>query len=106
MAGMDMGSARFPLRQVGDGRWQNDIMLPVCVTGPPGWLMLLTIGGEHLQGDSPPGQVEGLAGATQNPPGDVASHVMVNCRTTVCHCLRSRVLNSRLDRFAVVCHRS
>ncbi|MFO1233907.1 MAG: hypothetical protein U1E47_02070 [Rivihabitans pingtungensis] len=25
MAGMDMGSARFPLRQVGDGCWQADI---------------------------------------------------------------------------------
>ncbi|WP_312264893.1 hypothetical protein, partial [Rivihabitans pingtungensis] len=44
MAGMDMGSARFPLRQVGDGRWQADIMLPVCVTGRQDWLMLLTIG--------------------------------------------------------------
>ncbi len=49
MAGMDMGSARFPLRQVGDGRWQADIMLPVCVTGRQDWLMLLTIGGDHLQ---------------------------------------------------------
>ena len=49
MAGMDMGSARFPLRQVGDGRWQADIMLPVCVTGRQDWLMLLTIGDEHLQ---------------------------------------------------------
>ena len=37
MAGMDMGSARFPLRQVGDGRWQADIMLPVCVTGGMEW---------------------------------------------------------------------
>ena len=39
----------LPLSPSGDGRWQADIMLPVCVTGRQDWLMLLTIGDEHLQ---------------------------------------------------------
>ena len=51
MAGMDMGSARFPLRDQGHGRWQADIMLPVCVTGRQDWLLLLDLHGKRLQVD-------------------------------------------------------
>ncbi|MDZ7662328.1 hypothetical protein [Thiohalophilus sp.] len=37
MTGMDMGRNRFNLSPAGDGIWQGELLLPLCVTGRVDW---------------------------------------------------------------------
>jgi hypothetical protein len=43
MKDMDMGINRFTFRQVGQGAWEADMIIPVCATGRRDWFASLVI---------------------------------------------------------------
>ncbi len=43
MQGMDMGYNTFELEQASQGRWQKDVILPVCSSGSKNWRVELQL---------------------------------------------------------------
>jgi hypothetical protein len=45
MKGMEMGLNRYRLQQQSDGRWNADVILPICTSGRSDWIVGLELSG-------------------------------------------------------------